>query len=73
VHAFDERVDGQDLDAVSLRLDHRRIVANAHEQPVRRRRQLLLDARDEVRLGEIPDGGTRGWRFEVRVSGFSNL
>ena len=58
VHAFNERVDGQDLDAVSLRLDNSRIVANPHEQPVRRRRQMLLDTRNEVPLAEIPDGGT---------------
>jgi len=56
VHAFDERIDAQDLDAVSFRLDDRRIVADAHQQPVRRRRQLLLDARNQVALAQRPDG-----------------
>ena len=56
VDAFDERVDAEDLDAVSLRLDHRGIVADADEQPVRRGRQMLLDAREERALVNVADG-----------------
>ena len=44
VHAFDDGVDGEDLELVALRLDDRGIVADADEQPGRRGRQARLDA-----------------------------
>ena len=44
MHAFDERVDGQHLEMIALRLDDRRIVADADEHPGGRRRQPRLDA-----------------------------
>ena len=57
VHAFDERVDAQHLEAIALRLDHRRIVADADQHPVGRRRQPCVNARDELALGEARDAG----------------
>ena len=39
VHAFDDRVDGEHLEAVPLGLDHRGIVADADDQPGGRRRE----------------------------------
>ena len=45
VDAFDERVDGQHLEPVPLRLDDRRIVADADEPASRRSwRKPCLDA-----------------------------
>jgi hypothetical protein len=55
VDTFDERIDAQCLDAVPLRLDDRRIVADADKQPVRGGRQILLDARDQIALAQIPN------------------
>ena len=57
VDALDERVDGQHLDAIPLRLDHRRIVADADEQPVRRRRRRRPRMRAiELALGAVGNG-----------------
>ena len=59
VNAFDERVDGEDLEPVALRLDDRRIVADADQRASRRcGRQLLLDAGDRARASvQVGDGG----------------
>ena len=53
VHAFNQRVDTQDLELVPLRLHHRRIVADADRHPGGRRRKVAGDASDELALGEI--------------------
>jgi hypothetical protein len=58
--AFDERIDGQDLGAIAFGLDHGRIVADADEQPVGRRRQVLPDARDQAGFAQIPDDSWSG-------------
>ena len=56
VDAFDERVDGQHLEPVPLRLDDRRIVADADEQPGGRRAAgCSLDPRDQLALAEVGD------------------
>ena len=57
---FHDRVDAEHLDAVAQRLDDRGIVADAEEQPVGRRRELLTDARNELALGEASDGQAHG-------------
>ena len=56
VDAFDQRVHGQHFEPVPLRLHDGRIVADADEQPVGRRRKLRLNARDELGFGEVGDG-----------------
>ena len=60
VHAFDERVDGEHLEAVPLRLDDRGIVADADDEPGGRRRQLrwmrAISSRSRKRSA---DGGQR--------------
>ena len=53
MNALDQRVDAQHFHAVSLRLGHGGIVADAHQQPRRRREKMLLDSRDEIALGEV--------------------
>jgi hypothetical protein len=55
VHAFDERVHAQNVEAVPLRLDHGRIVADADRHPARRWRQAVLNAGDEFALGKVAD------------------
>jgi hypothetical protein len=57
VHTLDNRVDGEDLDPVALRLHDRRIVADADQDPGRCRRQLLLNAGDELAFAHVRDGG----------------
>ena len=50
--ALDQRVDGQHLDAIALRLDDRRIVADADQQPLAdsATAEPLADARDQARV-----------------------
>ena len=55
VHAFDDSIDGQHLDAVPFRLDDRRIVADADQEPIGCGGELPLDARDDLALGELRD------------------
>ena len=55
VHALDDCVDGEHLDAIALGFDDRRIVADADEEPVGRRREMFADARDELGFGEGGD------------------
>ena len=55
VHAVDERVDAQHFRAIPLRLDDRRIVADADEQPGRRGRELRLDARNQLAFTDVGD------------------
>ena len=55
VHAFDERVGREDLERVALRLDDRRIVADADEEPRRRRRDAAADPRDQLALADVGD------------------
>jgi hypothetical protein len=57
VDSLDQRVDGEDLDPVLLRLGHRRIVADADGEPRGSGREPLVDARDEGALAEVEDGG----------------
>ncbi len=57
VHAFDDRVHRQHVEAVPLRRHDRRIVADADDHPARRGRQRGADARDERRLGDVADDG----------------
>jgi hypothetical protein len=59
VHAFDERVHRQDVEAIPLGLDHGRIVADADGHPIRSRRQSVLNTGDEFALGELGEGGAR--------------
>ena len=59
VHAVDQRIDAEDLQAVALRLDHRGIVADADQQPVGRRRAAARWMRAMSSLGQI---GEQGWR-----------
>ena len=60
VHAVDQRVDGQHLEPVALRLHDRAIVADADHQPVGRWPQHGLDRGDEFGFGEVRDGLTGG-------------
>ena len=53
VHAFNECIDGQHLDAVALRLDDGRVVTDADQQPRWRSRQPAADARDQLALRAI--------------------
>jgi hypothetical protein len=56
MNAFDKRIDTQDFQPVPLRLDNGRIIANADGHPVWRRRELSLNSRDELALGEVGNG-----------------
>ena len=56
VHPVDDGVAGDDLEAVAHRLVHRGVVADVDDQPVRRRRQPLPDARDERVFADGGDG-----------------
>jgi hypothetical protein len=56
VDAFDAGIDGEHVDVIALRLDHRRIVADADDDPGRRRRQTLLYARDQLAFTELGNG-----------------
>ena len=51
--AVDHRVDGEHLEPVSLRLDHRGIVTDADEQPGGLGHEPRFDAADELPLGEV--------------------
>ena len=53
VNALDERVDGDHFELVPLRLDDRRIVSDADDEPVGRWGEPRLNASDELALGEI--------------------
>ena len=53
MNTLDERVNRDHLDAVTLRLDDRRVVADADEQPRRRRGQPAADTRDELALRAV--------------------
>ena len=64
VDALDERVDGQHLDAVALRLDDRRIVADADQQPGGRRRQVAAGCARSARARSRSRDGRR--RLEQR-------
>jgi hypothetical protein len=57
VHALDDSVDREHLDPVALRLDDRRIVADADQDPGGRRKKPLLDAGDELAFGLVCDSG----------------
>jgi hypothetical protein len=63
MHAFDERVHAQDVEAVPFGLDHGGIVADADSHPIRRWRQAVLNAGDEVALGQIRESGARRCRL----------
>ena len=57
MHTFDECVGAQHFDPVALRFDYGCIVADADDDPVGGGRQALLNARDEVALLDVADGG----------------
>jgi hypothetical protein len=59
VNALDERVDRDDLKPVPLRLEDRRIVSDADDEPVGRWREPRLNSSDELALGEIDDATWR--------------
>ena len=50
VHAFDERIDAQDLEAVPHRLDDRRVVTNADRQPIGAERAATTECEPPVRF-----------------------
>jgi hypothetical protein len=56
VHTFDDGIHREDVEAIPLRLDHGRIVADAHGEPGGRGQQFLLNPGDQLALGEIGDG-----------------
>jgi hypothetical protein len=55
VNALDDRVNAQDLDAIPLRFDDGRIVADADGDPIWRGRKSGLDMRNELRFGKLRD------------------
>ena len=69
--AVDEGVDAEDFQAVALRLDDRRIVADTDRKPGRGGGKPSADAGDELAFGQI--GGERlgvgGQGFGSRLGG----
>jgi hypothetical protein len=53
MHAVDHGVNRDDLEAVPLRFDDRRIVTDTDSQPGWSRRELPLNARDQFALREF--------------------
>ena len=66
VDAFDDGVHAQDFEPVGCRLDNRRIVPDADDEPGRGGRKLCLNPCDELGFGEIGDGGASIWRNPPR-------
>ena len=55
VNAFDQGVDGQHLEAVALGRDHRGVIANRENEPVRWRGEPGGDACDEIAFAKLAD------------------
>src|SRR2546430_5866415 len=68
MHAVDNRIDAQDLDAIRFWFDDGGIVADADEEPVGGGGQALLNARDQIALGVVGDRGTRAPGCQDRKS-----